>query len=53
VTKFDISTLLISQVMDCQIYVTEKAIIPLFADPVTSGVAKGGRHLSPHHKSVY
>jgi len=35
VTKFDVSTILKSQVMDCQIHVIEKAIRSLFADTVT------------------
>jgi len=33
VNKFDVSTILTSQSMDCQIHVIEKAIRPLFADP--------------------
>jgi len=35
VIKLDISTLLTSQVTDCQIHVIGKAIRPLFADLVT------------------
>jgi len=35
VTKFDVSTILTSQVMDCQIHEIGKAIRPLFADLVT------------------
>jgi len=34
-TKYDISTTLTSQVMNCQIYVIGKAIRPLFANLVT------------------
>jgi len=35
VTKFDFSTVLTSQVMDCQIHAIGKGIRPLFAGPVT------------------
>ena len=35
VTKFQTGTMLTSQVMDSQIHAIEKAIRPLFADPVT------------------
>ena len=35
VTKFQAGTMLTSQVMDSQIHAIEKAIRPLFADPVT------------------
>ena len=35
VTKFQTGTMLTSQVMDSQIQAIEKAIRPLFADPVT------------------
>ena len=34
-TKFQTGTMLTSQVMDSQIHAIEKAIRPLFADPVT------------------
>ena len=34
-TKFQAGTVHTSQVMDCQVHATGKAIRPLFADPVT------------------
>jgi len=34
VTKFDVSSLLVSQVMDCQMHVIGK-VIRFFTDPVT------------------
>ena len=37
VSKFQTGTMLTSQVMDSQIHAIEKAIRPLFADPVTNG----------------
>jgi len=36
VTKFDVSILLTSQVMDCQMHEIGKAVRPLFADLVTN-----------------
>ena len=39
VTKFQTGTMLTSQVMDSQIHVIEKAIRPLFADPVTYSIS--------------
>ena len=39
VTKFQTGTMLTSQVMDSQIHAIEKAIRPLFADPVTNLVS--------------
>ena len=35
-TKFQAGTILISQVMDCQVYAIGKATRTLFADPVTN-----------------
>ena len=40
VTKFQTCTMLTSQVMDSQIHAIEKAIRPLFADPVTYTVCQ-------------
>ena len=45
VTKFDVSTILLSQVMFYQIRAIRKAIRPLFADTVTFMSNEGRLHL--------
>jgi len=36
VTKFDVSNIITSQVMDCKMHVIGKAIRPLYVDPVVT-----------------